>query len=200
MITITAHKIHGPLGIGALLIKKRITLETQMCGGGQEDGLRSGTYNLPGAIAFAKAVRIAQTGLDERFEKVSKLAMPLLQFVMEDNDNFEFNSIGETNPYIINFSLKKKKASVVVEALSNMNIMISSISACHSKGEKASYIVLFNLTNDAHESLKIAANTNAKIAKVYDRFTAPDYSEATIEDGVITLDTLEPYNLVLIEI
>ena len=141
MITITAHKIHGPLGIGALLIKKRITLETQMCGGGQEDGLRSGTYNLPGAIAFAKAVRIAQTGLDERFEKVSKLAMPLLQFVMEDNDNFEFNSIGETNPYIINFSLKKKKASVVVEALSNMNIMISSISACHSKGEKASYVV-----------------------------------------------------------
>ena len=141
MITITAHKIHGPLGIGALLIKKRITLESQMCGGGQEDGLRSGTYNLPGAIAFAKAVRLAQTGLDERFEKVSKLAMPLLQFVMEDNDNFEFNSIGETNPYIINFSLRKKKASVVVEALSNMNIMISSISACHSKGEKASYVV-----------------------------------------------------------
>lgn len=141
MLTITSHKIHGPLGIGALIIKKRISLNAEMCGGGQEDGLRSGTSNLAGAVCLAKAVRIAQDNIIERFEKVSKIAMPLHKYIMENNADYEINSFGHLNPYIINFSLRKKKASVIVEALSNQGIIISSISACHSKGEKASYVV-----------------------------------------------------------
>ena len=168
MITITGHKIHGPLGVGALIIKKRITLNAEMCGGGQEDGLRSGTYNLPGIVAFTKAIRIAQSGIEERFSIVSKLALPLFKFVLDNPDDFEFNSVGETNPYIINFSLKKKKASVVVEALSNMNIMISSISACHSKGEKASYVVAEMGKDDwlSHNTLRVSLCEDNTIEEV----------------------------------
>ncbi len=68
------------------------------------------------------------------------------------------------------------------------------------KGEKNSYIVLFNLTNDEHENLQIAVNTDVKAAKVYDCFSAPSCSEVKIENGVLTLDTLAPFNTVLIEL
>ena len=158
LITITSHKIHGPLGIGALVMKKRISLTAEICGGGQEDGLRSGTSNLPGAVAFAKAVRIAQEKIVERFEQVSKVAIPLHKYVMESKDLYEINSFGHLNPYIINFSLKNKKASVVVEALSNQNIIVSSISACHSKGEKASYVVMEMGKDEwiSHNTLRIS--------------------------------------------
>lgn len=141
MITISGHKIHGPLGIGALIHKKRITLNPEICGGGQEDGLRSGTSNLPGAVALAKAIRIAQEGIKERFKKVSNVSSRLNKYLLENSHLFELNSNPNLNPYIINFSFIKKKASVVVEALSNEGIMVSSISACHSKREKGSYVI-----------------------------------------------------------
>lgn len=169
MITITSHKIHGPHGIGALILKKRITLNPMMCGGGQEDNLRSGTSNLPGAVALAKAVRIAQETIDERFEKVSKTALSLHKYIMDNIESFEINSFGHLNPYIINFSLKKKKASVVVEALSNEGIIVSSISACHSKGEKASYVVKEMGKDEwtSHNTLRVSLCENNTVEEIH---------------------------------
>lgn len=140
LITITSHKIHGPKGVGCLIKRKNLDLTALNNGGGQENGIRSGTVSTDLIVCFAKALRITLENMDKSFKIVSNYRDLVYNYVKNHSDLYEINS-GLENPYILNFSLLNKKASVVVEALSNENIMISSISACHSKDEKISHVV-----------------------------------------------------------
>ena len=139
LLTISAHKMHGLKNSGVLIKRKKIELLPLASGGGQEYNYRSGTNDLASALAFKKTLELALAHQKERYEYVSQLADQLLNYI-KGNDLFELNSPEPINPYIINFS-SKKKGSVVVEALSNNGIMVSSISACHSSKEKGSYVV-----------------------------------------------------------
>ncbi len=141
LVTVSAHKIHGMVGFGALLKKKNLELLPILSGGGQEYDLRSGTNDLPSALAFKKTLELALTNQKERYEYVSKLADKLFKYLNAHEDLFELNLPNPVNPYIINFSSLTKKGSVIVEALSNQGIMVSSVSACHSSKEKKSYVV-----------------------------------------------------------
>ena len=141
LITISAHKIHGLIGFGALLKKKNIELLPLNSGGGQEYNLRSGTSDLAGAFAFKKALELTLTNQLERYKHVKELADRLVSYLKSLSDLYELNLPKVINPYIINFSTLTKKGSVVVEALSNKGIMVSSVSACHSSKEKGSYVV-----------------------------------------------------------
>ena len=141
LVTISAHKMHGLIGFGALLKKKNIDLLPLNSGGGQEYNLRSGTSDLAGALAFKKALELSLTQQKERYERVKELSEMLISYLKEHTDLFELNLPAPINPYIINFSTLTKKGSVVVEALSNNGIMVSSVSACHSSKEKGSYVV-----------------------------------------------------------
>ena len=154
MFSFAGHKIHGLLGSGALIKEKKILLEPQNNGGGQESGLRSGTSTVALSASLAKALRLALNKQKENFEKVSQLRDYLISYLKSNDDKFVINSLDNNNPYIVNFSLLNRKASVVVEALSNKGIMVSSLSACHSRNEDYSYVV-YALTND----MKLAHNT-----------------------------------------
>lgn len=140
MITITGHKIHGPKGVGCLIKNTKISLASLNNGGGQEKGERSGTLANELVICLAKAIKIANNDREKNLAKVSELNLKLMTYLKENPANYELNS-DERNPFVVNFSLKNRKASVVVEALSNEGIMVSSTSACHSKGETGSYVV-----------------------------------------------------------
>ena len=141
MFTVSAHKIHGLLGYGALIKRKKFDLLPLNSGGGQEYNLRSGTNDLVGALAFGKALELAINNSKSRYEYVAKLADKIITHIVMRNDEFELNQPKPYNPYIINFSSLKKKGSVIVEALSNNGVMVSSVSACHSSKEKGSYVV-----------------------------------------------------------
>ena len=154
MFSFAGHKIHGLLGSGALIKEKKIILESQNSGGGQESGLRSGTNTVALSASLAKALRLALNKQKENYEKVSELRDYLVRYLKSNDDKFVINSLDKNNPYIVNFSLLNRKASVVVEALSNKGIMVSSLSACHSRNEDYSYVV-YALTND----MKLAHNT-----------------------------------------
>lgn len=140
LVTITSHKVHGPKGVGALIKKNNLELVSLNNGGGQEGGLRSGTLSNDLVACFAKAVRITFENQAKVTEHVTVLRDKVLNYLTNHENLFEINSVLE-NPYVVNFSLKDRKASVVVEALSNENIMVSSTSACNSKGERYSYVV-----------------------------------------------------------
>ena len=140
-ITISSHKIHGIIGTAALIKKKGLELLPLFSGGGQEYNLRSGTNDLAGALAFVLALKISLKEEKKHYETVKVLADHLLNYLNDRKDIFEINSPEKYNPYIINFSCLNKKSSVVVEALSNANIMVSSTSACHSSKQKGSYVV-----------------------------------------------------------
>ena len=154
MFSFAGHKIHGLLGSGALIKDKRIILEAINNGGGQENNYRSGTNTLALSASLAKALRLAVSKQTENYQKVSNLRDYLLSYLKDNPDKYHLNSLNNDNPYIVNFSLISHKASVVVEALSNKGIMVSSLSACHSKNEDYSYVV-YAMNND----MKLAHNT-----------------------------------------
>ena len=154
MFSFSGHKIHALLGSGALIKDKKIILEPIAHGGGQENNNRSGTNTLALSATLSKALRISLKEQKENYQKVSNLRDYLVSYLKDNPDLYCLNSLDKDNPYIVNFSLLNHKASVVVEALSNKGIMVSSLSACHSKNEDYSYVVLA-MNND----MKLAHNT-----------------------------------------
>jgi cysteine desulfurase len=154
LFTFAGHKIHGLQGSGALIKRKNILLRAINAGGGQEYNLRSGTNTLALSASLAKALRLIVEQQKDNYQHIAKLRDRLLKYLNEHPDKYKLNSYFQANPYIVNFSLLNRKASVVVEALSNRNIMVSSLSACHSKKEKHSAVIYAMCQN-----MQLAANT-----------------------------------------
>ena len=168
MFSIAGHKIHGLLGSGLLIKEKKILLKAVNQGGGQENNLRSGTNTLALSASLAKALRLAVEGEANNFRKVKVLSERLLGYLKDNKDKYLINSYNEDNPYIVNFSLLHHKASVVVEALSNRGIMVSSLSACHAKNEDYSKVVyaMYQDLNLAHNTIRISFDKDNTIEEV----------------------------------
>ena len=168
MFSIAGHKIHGLLGSGLLIKEKKIILKAINQGGGQENNLRSGTNTLALSASLAKALRLAIEGEANNFRKVKVLSERLLGYLKDNKDKYLINSYNEDNPYIVNFSLLHHKASVVVEALSNRGIMVSSLSACHAKNEDYSKVVyaMYQDLNLAHNTIRISFDKDNTIEEV----------------------------------
>ena len=132
--SISAHKFHGLKGIGVLYLKSRRTVHNITFGGGQEDGLRSGTVNVAAAVSLAKSLRLSQ-------EKVEEIKVNHKEYKKLIVDEFsKYNHIVINSPLsenfvdsIINISLPKIKGEVIVNALNDRGIMVSTTSACSSK-------------------------------------------------------------------
>lgn len=168
MFSIAGHKIHGLLGSGLLIKEKKIIIKAINQGGGQENNLRSGTNTLALSASLAKALRLAVEGEANNFKKVKVLSERLLGYLKDNKDKYLINSYNEDNPYIVNFSLLHHKASVVVEALSNRGIMVSSLSACHAKNEDYSKVVyaMYQDLNLAHNTIRISFDKDNTIEEV----------------------------------
>src|SRR5690625_1226930 len=129
-ISISAHKFNGVKGIGGLFVRDLATLTPVQYGGGHEYNVRSGTVNLPGVAAMAKALRLT---LDE----ARQVNIRLEQFNTSIREAFsDLKAIylqPKSAPYIVNMSFVGAKGEVVVNALSKRNIAVSTTSACASK-------------------------------------------------------------------
>lgn len=154
MFVVSSHKIHGIKGSGALIYKSSLSFLPLLSGGGQEDGFRSSTVSVSNAKIIALAIDFV---LKEDRKPIFELRDRLVKGLKEI-DGIELNSDMDCSPYIVNFSLTNKKASVVVEDLSNKNIFISSVSACNSKKEASSYVVEALGKNEklAHNTLRVS--------------------------------------------
>lgn len=159
MFVVSSHKIHGLKGSGALIAKSNISFDPVVNGGGQEEGMRSGTVSVAHACALAKAIKNLFP-----LKNIQELQAFLLKN-LNNIDGIEMNSNDECLPYIVNFSLTKKKASVVVEALSNKGIYVSSVSACNSKGESGSYVVKALGKSDelAHNTIRVSLDNETTL-------------------------------------
>lgn len=139
LISLSLHKIHGFKGSGILLKKDSLSLLSLISGGGQEFNFRSGTNNVPYEVSAAKCIRIALSKQKENYKKVLELHNFLIKGLNKIK-GIHINSPLNGSPFIVNFSVNKK-ASVVVEALSNKDIYISTKSACSSKKTSLSYVL-----------------------------------------------------------
>lgn len=154
MFVVSSHKIHGLKGSGALIYKSSLSFLPLLSGGGQEDGFRSSTVSVANAETIALAIKDA---LKEDRNTIKELRSKLVEGLSKI-DGIELNSDEGCSPYIVSFSLTKKKASVVVEDLSNKGIYVSSVSACNSKKEPYSYVVKALGKSDAlaHNTIRIS--------------------------------------------
>lgn len=165
--TYSSHKIHGLKNSGALVIKNNISLFPLLNGGGQQDGYRSGTVDIASAICNAEAVKLAIKGYQSNLEYVTLLNNKVKDYLLNNKDLYVINSPSDGSKYILNFSTLNKKASVIVEALSNNNIMVSSISACHSKREKSSYVVeRINHKDYANNTIRVSFDVSNTLEEI----------------------------------
>ncbi len=132
MISISAHKFHGPKGIGALIIKKNITLFPQMLGGGQQENFRSGTINAPMIGAMGKACEMISFDV---IEHIKRLQTYLFQNLCNKYGEELFNTkplMGNYAPHILNISFPGLKGEVILHMLEEDGIYLSTASACSS--------------------------------------------------------------------
>lgn len=151
LISCSAHKIHGLKGSGLLVKRHPIQLVSQICGGGQEFGFRAGTSNWPVNVMFAKTLRLAFEQVEKNKEHVQKLHQYAQQHLLTLPD-IVINSPIDCSPYILNFSVCNHRASVIVQALEEQGICLSTLSACSSKLHKPS-IPIFSMFQDETRAL-----------------------------------------------
>ena len=136
----TGHKIYGLKGCGVLIKKKKLLLDPILFGGGQQNNLRSGTLDYPSISAFNVALNLLIKNSETEYKKVKEIHEYLVS-ELSKIDGVKVHDFKTSSPYIVSLSLLNKKASVVVEALSNKNIFVNSESACYSKRSDKSYVL-----------------------------------------------------------
>lgn len=158
MLSLSAHKFHGPKGIGALYIKKGVKIETFMEGGAQESGKRAGTENVPGIVGLGKAIEIACTDINRKnmslIQKRDKLITELLKI-----ERSRLNGDAEKRlPGNVNISFEGIEGESLLLLLDMAGICASSGSACTSGSLDPSHVLLaIGLPHEiAHGSLRLS--------------------------------------------
>ncbi|MCL6573198.1 MAG: cysteine desulfurase [Bacillus sp. (in: Bacteria)] len=137
LISISAHKIHGPKGIGVLYVKNGLNMFSLNLGGGQELGLRSGTESTPLIAGFGESARITLSTMDKNILHMTELRDYCIDGLKDQLPIAVINSTKQGAPHIVNFSLPGLPNKKVVEFLDTKDIFISSAAACkgnHSRG------------------------------------------------------------------
>ena len=134
LMTVSAHKIHGPKGTGALFIRKGVRIEPRTFGGGQEQGLRPGTEAAALIAGFGAAVEALPKSADF-LAHASRLKEHLL-FRLEKTAGISFNSPADSVPYLVNLSVEGIRSETMLHHLAAKGISVSSGSAC-SKGKRS---------------------------------------------------------------
>ncbi|MFL6557380.1 MAG: cysteine desulfurase family protein, partial [Bacillus sp. (in: firmicutes)] len=140
--SISAHKFHGLKGTGALFIREGTRLAPLFSGGNQERRLRSGTENVAGAVAMAKALRITLTNAEAGIDRMKKI-QSVLKTGLAEIEGIQIHTPNEyAAPHIINFSLKGIKSEVFIHSLEQKGVFVSTTSACSSKKKSPSKTLL----------------------------------------------------------
>ncbi len=143
LLSLSAHKIYGPKGTGALYVRRGTKLNPLVTGGSQEKGLRPGTENVAGVIALGKAMEMAAAGLDKETARLEGLRKKLKEGIEREITGASFNGHPTFRvPNILNYSFKYIEGEALLLGLDLKGIAVSSGSACSSSTMKPSSVLL----------------------------------------------------------
>lgn len=142
LMSLSAHKIGGPKGVGALVIDKSVVVSPMLHGGGQERGLRGGTENVAAIVGFGKASEIALASLDARALKLTNLRQRLEQGLDGISGVTVFAKSARRLPNTVQFAVNGIDGEMLVMELDRSGIAVSSGSACSSEGNDPSHVLL----------------------------------------------------------
>ena len=140
-MSLSGHKIHGPQGVGALILDKRVDLQPLLEGGGQEKGLRSGTENIAAIVGFGMACELATRDLERHAEKIRGLRDQFEQGLGELGATV-FGQGAERLPNTSFFALPNIEGETLVMALDRQGYAVASGSACSSDSIEPSHVLL----------------------------------------------------------
>lgn len=170
MLSLSAHKFHGPKGVGVLYIRNGVKIDNLIHGGGQERGKRAATENLAGIAGLAKALEIAVNDLDENVSKMTKLRDKLIDGIQERIPYCRLNgAVGKDRLCNnVNFSFKYVEGESILMMLDMKGVAASSGSACASGSLDPSHVLLaIGLPHEiAHGSLRLSVGDDTTEADV----------------------------------
>ncbi|MDD4211679.1 MAG: cysteine desulfurase family protein [Clostridia bacterium] len=139
---VSSHKIHGPKGVGAIFVKEGVNIKPLILGGGQESGIRSGTENVAGIIAFSESAKLIIENMDANHKKVTALKNLFLENI-KDKLSVKFNGLEDENsPYILSLSLAGIRGETLVHLLQKRGVIVNTGSSCSSNAKRAGNRVL----------------------------------------------------------
>ena len=189
LLSVSAHKMYGPKGVGALYVRRRkprVRIVSQQDGGGQERGFRSGTLNVSGIVGFGKAAEIARAEMESDAARLFKLRRKLETEVTKALDVTQVNGHAERRlPHLANISFGFVEGESLMMACKN--IAVSSGSACTSASLEPSYVLKSLGIGDelAHSSLRFSLGRWTTEEEV-------DYAIAEVVKSVKKLRVLSP--------
>ena len=188
LITLSAHKLYGPKGIGALCINSNIPLEPIVHGGGHEYGLRSGTQNIPAVVGFSKVAEMSREFIDVYSSRVKALRDKLERSILESIKYTRLNSTAkERLPNTTNISFLGINGEDLIIKLDEHGICASTGSACSTLKQKESHVLrAMNLSKDARNgSLRLTLG-------IYNEEHEIDYTVSVLEKVVNELRKISP--------
>jgi cysteine desulfurase len=162
LYSMSAHKIHGPKGVGALFIKKGTPLKTLMTGGGHERNRRSGTENVPGIVGFGEAAKLAREGLTTEMDRVRQLRDRLEAGLKSQIDLIHINGEGAPRlPNTSNIMVDFAEGEGLVIALDLKGVAASTGSACSSGSLEPSHVLtaIGRTPDENHGSLRFSLSS-----------------------------------------
>lgn len=189
LVSLTAHKIYGPKGVGALYVRRkptRVRLTPLMDGGGHERGMRSGTLNVPGIVGFGKACELALAEMAEEGTRTRRQRLRLQEYFFKHLDHVELNGHAtERLPGNLNLSFAFVEGESLMMAIPH--VAVSSGSACTSASLEPSYVLrACGVSEDlAHTSIRFGVG----------RFTTDeeiDYVGPYVTEHVVKLREMSP--------
>lgn len=142
-MSLSAHKMGGPIGVGILVLRKGLDIPALLHGGGQERDIRSGTFNAPSILAFAAAVRESVRTFAERNDRVRQLRDQLSIGILERVSNAYINGVkAEQLPGIVNVTIPGTESDTLLLLLDNEGIACSTGAACSAGVQRPSHVLL----------------------------------------------------------
>ncbi|WP_458412395.1 cysteine desulfurase family protein [Schinkia sp. CFF1] len=144
LLSVSAHKINGPKGIGFLYARNGVKFLPRQLGGEQERKRRAGTENVPGIVGFKEAVRLAQAGIDERIKKYEQFKQKMVEVFRKEDLQFSVNGEGARDllPHVFNVSFPGTNVESMLVNLDLAGIAASSGSACTAGSIDPSHVLV----------------------------------------------------------
>lgn len=158
LATISAHKFHGLKGTGVLFVREGIRFDPLLSGGGQENNFRSGTENTAGIVAMAKALRLAMEASERKIKRMKEIQNYFFTELKKIPEVRVNTPLSFCAPHIINFSVPGFKTEVLITALSERGVYVSTTSACSvQRNEPSKTLLAMGLSEDlASSSVRIS--------------------------------------------
>jgi cysteine desulfurase len=141
-VAFSAHKIHGPKGVGALWVARGAQMDAMWGGGGHQDGLRSGTLNVPGIAGMGEAVRLAEASRVEEAARWGAFGQALIDAARRSGCDVRINGSGaERAPHVLSLAFRGVPAEPLLHTLESRGVLVSAGSACSERDRRPSPVL-----------------------------------------------------------